>query len=188
MAEPVDYIDGPEKQIRNEMLFTLSERDKGTLAIVVTSSEWKRNELYHFLKSHLKEYTFFDLDLAGYSYTSLYKGMQELLPDNLLHSEPVQYLVSITNLENSFYQAGSEGISSLVEQLNFERELIFNQPYIVLLWVSEGFDRELQKKAPDLMQWMSKRFVIEDNIGGAGFRTSSAIWNSRRARRYIQEI
>ncbi|HEX9511432.1 MAG TPA: tetratricopeptide repeat protein [Puia sp.] len=163
MAEQADEINEQEKQIRNEMLFTLSDRDRGTLAMVITPNEWKRKELYHFLKEHLKEYSFFDLDLTTQTYTSLYRALQELLPQPVLQSEPVQYLVSVTGLESSLYKAedGKIEFSSLVAQLNFERELIFNQPYIVLLWVSEGFDRELQKKAPDLMHWMSKRFVFE---------------------------
>ena len=146
------------------MLFTLSERNRGTLSMVVTSNEWKRNELYRFLKGHLKEYTFFDLDLTAHTYTSLYRALQELLPKTVLQSEPVQYLVSVTGLESSLYKTedGRIEFSSLVAQLNFERELIFNQPYIVLLWVGEGFDRELQRKAPDLMHWMSKRFVFKD--------------------------
>jgi len=99
MAEPADEISEQEKQTRNEMLFTLSERDRGTLAIAVTPNEWEKKEIY--------------------------------------------------------------------------RELIFNQPYIILLWISEGFDKELQKKAPDLMHWMSKRFVFEEN-GPDGMEAAEA--------------
>lgn len=175
MAEPGSDINEQEKQTRNEMLFTLSERDRGTLAMVITPNEWKKNELYHFLKDHLKEYTFFDLDLTSQTYTSLYRAMQELLPENVLASEPVQYLISVTGLENSLYKTadGKIEFSSLVAQLNFERELIFNQPYIILLWVSEGFDQELRRKAPDLMHWMSKRFVFEEN-GSDGMEVAEA--------------
>ena len=54
-------ISEQEKQERNEMLFTLSERDRGTLAMAITPNEWKRKEVYHFLKEHLKEYSFFVL-------------------------------------------------------------------------------------------------------------------------------
>jgi tetratricopeptide (TPR) repeat protein len=87
----------------------------------------------------------------------------------------VQYLVSVTGLESSLYMTedGMIEFSSLVAQLNFERELIFNQPYIILLWISEGFDKELQKKAPDLMHWMSKRFVFEEN-GPDGLEVAEA--------------
>jgi len=160
-------IDREEEQVRNEMLFTLSERGRGTLAMVITSDEWKREAVYHFLKTRLKEYIFFDLDMTAHSYTSLYKALQELLPSTILQSDPVQYLISVTGLETGHLRAKDShiGSSSLVAQLNFERELIFNQPYIILLWVSESFDRELQKNAPDLMHWMSKRFVF--NTGGS---------------------
>lgn len=163
MAEQAGEISVQEKQTRNEMLFTLSERDRGTLAMAVTPNEWKRKEIYRFLKDHLKEYIFFDLDLTQHTYTSLYHALQELLPPDILQSEPVQYLVSVTGLENSLYKTedGNVEFSSLVAQLNFERESIFNQSYIILLWISEGFDNELRRKAPDLMHWMSKRFVFE---------------------------
>jgi tetratricopeptide (TPR) repeat protein len=164
MEDQADQINDQEKQLRNEMLFTLSERDRGTLAMVVTPNEWKQKELHGFLKDHLKEYTFFDLDLTAHTYTSLYRALQELLPKTVQQSEPVQYLVNVTGLESSLYKTedGRIEFSPLVAQLNFERELIFNQPYIILLWVSEGFDKEVQKKAPDLMHWMSKRFVFKD--------------------------
>ena len=175
MAEQADQINEQEKQTRNEMLFTLSERDRGTLAMAITPNEWKRKEVYHFLKDHLKEYIFFDLDLTSHTYTSLYRALQELLPQSVLQSEPVQYLVSVTGLESSLYKTedGRIEFSSLVAQLNFERELIFNQPYIILLWVSEGFDRELRHKAPDLMHWMSKRFVFEEK-GSDGMEVAEA--------------
>lgn len=175
MAKQADEINEQEKQTRNEMLFTLSERDRGTLAMAITPNEWKRKEVYHFLKAHLKEYSFFDLDLTSHNYTSLYRALQELLPGNITESESVQYLVSVTGLESSLYKTedGRIEFSSLVAQLNFERELIFNQPYIILLWISEGFDKELQKKAPDLMHWMSKRFVFEEN-GPDGMEVAEA--------------
>jgi tetratricopeptide (TPR) repeat protein len=164
MEDETEQISNKEKQVRSQMLFTLSERDRGTLAIIVTSNEWKRKQLYRFLKGHLSEYTFFDLDLTSHSYTSLYKALQELLPEPVRNSNPAQYLISVTGLESSLYttEDGRIEFSSLVAQLNFERELIFNQPYIILLWVSEGFDHELQRKAPDLMHWMSKRFVFKE--------------------------
>jgi len=165
MAEQANELSEEEKQKKNEMLFTLSDRDRGTLAMIVTNNEWKKNELYQFLKGHLQGYHFFDLDLTPHTYISLYKALQELLPSNVLQSEPVQYLVSVTGLESSLYKTedGKVEFSSLVAQLNFERELIFRQPYIILLWVNEGFDRELRKKAPDLMHWMSKRFVFDED-------------------------
>jgi len=164
MAEQAGELNQEEKQTRNEMLFTLSERDLGTLAMVVTPNEGKRNELYRWLKDHLEEYTFFDLDLTAHTYSSLFKALQELLPSAVLQSQPVQYVVNVMGLENSLYttEDGKIEFSPLVAQMNFERELLFNQPYLVLLWVSEGFDRELRRKAPDLMQWMSKRFVFEE--------------------------
>jgi tetratricopeptide (TPR) repeat protein len=175
MAEQADEISEQEKQTRNEMLFTLSERDRGTLAMAITPNEWKRKEVYHFLKEHLKEYSFVDLDLTSHTYTSLYRALQELLPQLVLQSQPVQYVVSVIGLESSLYKTddGRIEFSSLVAQLNFERELIFNQPYIILLWISEGFDKELQKKAPDLMHWMSKRFVFEET-GSDGMEVAEA--------------
>lgn len=152
-----------DKQLRNEMLFTLSERDSGTLATIVTENKKQQKELYQFLKDHLNEYKFYDLDLTSHHYTSLYKALQELLPVHVLHSSPVEYFVNVTGLENSVYKTkdGRIEYSDLIAQLNFERELLFGQPYIIVLWISTGFDKELQKKAPDLMHWLSKRFVFE---------------------------
>jgi tetratricopeptide (TPR) repeat protein len=165
MAEEANEISEQEKQQRNEMLFTLSDRDRGTLAMIVTGNEWKRKELYRFLKAHLQEYIFTDIDLTPHNYTSLFRAMQELLPENIQQSDPVRYLISVTGLESSLYKTGDGKIefSALIAQLNFERELIYNQPYIILLWTTEGFDKELQKKAPDLMHWMSKRFVFNED-------------------------
>lgn len=175
MAEQANDLNEHERHLRNQMLFTLSELDKGTLAMVVTPNEWKKKELYLFLKGHLREYEFFDLDLTPYNYNSLYKALAELLPSTILESQPVQYLVSVTGLESSLYttEDGKIEFSPLLAQLNFERELIFHQPYIVVLWVSESFDRELQRRAPDLMQWMSKRFVFEER-GSDGMEVAEA--------------
>ncbi|HEY4111692.1 tetratricopeptide repeat protein [Puia sp.] len=188
--EEQGQIGEKEKKLRNEMLFSLSERDRGTLAIVVTSNEWKRKQLHRFLGDHLNEYSFFDLDLTAHSYTSLYRALQELLPESIRGSQPVQYLVSVTGLESSLYKTedGRIEFSSLVAQLNFERELIFNQPYIILLWISEGFDRELQRKAPDLMHWMSKRFVFQDdNPDGLTVAEEAIAYGSLRKRGKIKE-
>jgi len=175
MAKQANEIAEQERQTLNEMLFTLSERDRGTLAMAVVPNEWKRKAIDRFLKDHLKEYSFFELDLTSHTYTSLYRALQELLPVNILESTAVQYLVNVTGLESSLHttQDGKIEFSSLLSQLNLERELIFNQPYIVFLWVSEGFDKELQKKAPDLMHWMSKRFVFEEEDAG-GFEVAEA--------------
>jgi len=165
MVEKMINFSESEKQYMNEMLFTLSDRDKGTFAVVVTASEKKQKALYDFLKDHLKEYRFYDLNLPAYSYTSLYRALQELLPAEIQQSTPVQYLVNITGLENSLFrsQEANVKISALVSQLNFERELLFSQPYIILLWTGGAFDRELRKKAPDLMHWVSKHFVFEED-------------------------
>ncbi|HYF31390.1 MAG TPA: tetratricopeptide repeat protein [Chitinophagaceae bacterium] len=155
-----------EKQLKNEMLFTLSERESGTLAIVVTANEKQRKDIYRFLKDHLHEYNFYDLDLTPYHYTSLFKALQERLPAKILKSSPVEFLVNITGLEHSVYKTsdGKVEYSELIAQLNFERELLFRQPFIVILWIGRDFDNELRKKAPDFMHWLSKRFVFDEEV------------------------
>jgi tetratricopeptide (TPR) repeat protein len=50
------------------------------------------------------------------------------------------------------------------------------------LWIGEDFDKELQKKAPDLMHWMSKRFVFEGN-GSDGMEVAEAAFEYETVRK-----
>lgn len=154
--------------MRNELLFTLSERTTGTVALIITGNEGQKTGLYRFLKEHLSEYGFYDLDLTAVHYTSLYKALEEQLPTEIKTAKPVGWLVNVRGLENSLYKSedGRIEYSSLVAQLNFERELLFRQPYILVLWISKSFYAELRKKAPDLMHWISKRFVFDSEVLG----------------------
>ena len=162
MDEQITIAAENEQQLKNEMLFTLSQRVSGTLTTIVTGNEKQQKELQSFLKEHLKEYQFYNLDLTPHSYTSLHKALTELLPAHIQKAGPAEWLINITGLENNVYKSenGKIEFSSLLPQLNFERELLFNQPHILALWISKSFDNELRKKAPDLMHWLSKRFVF----------------------------
>ncbi len=150
-----------EQQLRNEMLFTLSDRDTGTVALVVTGNERQRKELIFFLKEHLSEYKFFDVDLTPHNYTSLHRALTELLPQEIQAATATEWLINITGLENALYRTPDGNIEfSIVDQLNFERELLFKQPQILMLWISKSFYVTLRKNAPDLMHWLSKRFIF----------------------------
>lgn len=153
------------QELKNEMLFTLSNRDSGTLAIVVTGSEKQTRDLQGFLKEHLTEYQFYDLDLTPHSYTSLDKALSDLLPTAIKNAAPAEWVINITGLENNIYRNkdGRIEYSALLPQLNFEREQLFKQPQILVLWMSKSFYIELRKKAPDLMHWLSNRFVFDDD-------------------------
>jgi len=167
MDEQLITKEEQEQQLKNELLFTLSERDTGTVALIVTSNEKQRHRLQFFLKEHLQEYQFYNLDLTPYSYTSLSKALDELLPPYIKNATATEWVINITGLENALYKSedGKLEYTALVSQLNFERELLFKQQQILILWTNKSFYSELKKKAPDLMHWLSKRFVFdEDNL------------------------
>ncbi len=147
------------------MLFALSQRNSGTVALVVTGNEQQRNQLQAFLKDHLHEYRFYDLDLTPYQHTSLHTALTELLPAQIKQETATNWLINITGLENALYKTidGKITFSSLVAQLNFERELLFKQPHLLVLWISRSFYDTLRRQAPDLMHWLSNRFIFADD-------------------------
>lgn len=153
-----------EAEQKDELLFVLHQRDAPTVVFLECNSYAKREELARFLRQHLTEYQFHDIDVTRFSVVSLLRVLTENLPPEIVNSKPVQYAVNVYGLENSLLMSEDGQIkpSLLTAQLNLERELLFrNVPYIIIIWADHLFFQTLQRESPDLWSWVVYRFRFE---------------------------
>lgn len=150
-----------ENKLKEELLFALKNRDSATLVCIAIPNINKRIEIRKFLKDSLTEYKFHQVNLTTKKIQSLHEVLNRTLPAEIKNSNPVEYIVEVTGIENSLYQS-KDGVlkyTELINELNFERELLFSSvPYITILWCNQSFFNILQKEAPDLWSWITYRF------------------------------
>lgn len=153
-----------EAEQKDELLFALHHRDAPTVVFLECNNYAKREELASFLRHNLTEYQFHNIDVTPFPVISLLRVLTEQLPNEIVYSEPVQYVVNVFGLENSLLisEHGEIKPSLLTAQLNLERELLFrNVPYIIVIWADHLFFQTLQRESPDLWSWVVYRFRFE---------------------------
>ncbi|MGA0558429.1 tetratricopeptide repeat protein [Larkinella sp. VNQ87] len=157
-------MDNDEAYTKAELLFALHQRDRPTVVFIECNSYSRREEIAVFLRAELTEYQFHTIDLTPFPVVSLLRILTEKLPESIVQSQPVHYVVNVYGLENSLVVSEDGRIrhSDLTAQLNLERELLFrNVPYIIILWADYSFFHTLQREAPDLWSWVTYKFRFE---------------------------
>lgn len=159
MIEDVDL-----KQL-DEIAFVLADRSKPTLVLISVGSYRKRDELRVDLERLLPKYRSVLLDLSGHPITSLFRAIRERVPAEVLNSRPGEYLLHIYGIEDSLLvsQDGKIAASSLIEELNLERENLFHEfPCCLILWTTPHFVEKLRNDALDLWDWITYQYHFCD--------------------------
>ena len=125
------------KEQWEQLLFSLEGTDKPTLIVIGYDSYLLQQTVYNELKKKFSEYKFWDLDLSSESIKSLDATFIRQVPEKILNSKHCEYIVNVFGIENSLFLTENDSIkaSSLIAELNFERELLFRKyPFIIIIW------------------------------------------------------
>jgi len=161
-------LKGNNKDQWEQLIFSLEEREKPTLIVIGSDSYSIQKKLYKELESVFIQYNFFKLDLSAQSIESLNYAFVNNLPEIILNSKSVEYIVNVFGLENSLFRIKNNQIesTSLIPALNFEREILFQRyPFVIIIWTDSYTINTLKKEAKDLWDWISYHFEFEtDNV------------------------
>lgn len=161
-------IESADLKQLDEMAFVFADRSKPTLVLISVGSYRKRDELRAELDRLLPGYRSALLDLSGHPITSLFRAIRERAPAEVLNSRPVEYLLHIYGIEDSLLvsQEGKIAASSLIEELNLERENLFHEfPCCLILWTTPHLIEKLRNDAPDVWDWITYNFHFPDGHG-----------------------
>lgn len=144
--------------------FAFTKRTKPSIGLMVCESKEIEGQIYKEVKENLKEYKHHSVTLdqtfAGTNTTSLYTHLKKTLPQKILNSKEVTYVVHIFDLAPKLQgeiklPTGVMGNPVLID-LNMDRELLCrNFPFILMFWVDYPTKHLLRNKAPDLYSWLA---------------------------------
>lgn len=144
-----------------QLVFTLGNRVTPTLYFISCDTERTETAIKQKLANALPGYKHFTLELSSQSILSLAETLRNSLPPEVLNSQALEYLLHLHGLETSLFATvdGKFVNTPLPQELNFERELLFNSfPFVTVIWSSKYFYREIFKNAPDLANWLINYF------------------------------
>jgi len=147
-----------------QLVFVLENRNKPTITVIEFDGDETKNRVYGKLIRTLSQYRFYDLDLTTQPVVSLSRAFKDNLPESLLDSEPVTYIVNVFGLESSLFtvKSGTLEESEMISELNFEREILFHEfPFIIILWADAYIIKKLKEKARDLWDWITYHFEFK---------------------------
>lgn len=152
------------KENWEQLAFVLQERDKPTFIVIGFDSYATQKTIFRELKNEFSKYRFYELDLSSLNIVSLNQVFINRLPETILNSKPSEYIVNVFGLENSLFTVQNKNIvqSSLIAELNFEREILFQRfPFITIIWTDSYTVSKLKKEAKDLWDWISYYFEFK---------------------------
>ncbi|KPA09029.1 Toll-Interleukin receptor domain protein [Candidatus Magnetomorum sp. HK-1] len=152
------------KENWEQLAFVLQERDKPTFIVIGFDSYATQKTIFKELKNEFSKYRFYELDLSSLNIVSLNQVFINRLPETILNSKPSEYIVNVFGLENSLFTVQNKNIvqSSLIAELNFEREILFQRfPFITIIWTDSYTVSKLKKEAKDLWDWISYYFEFK---------------------------
>ncbi|MDX2304826.1 MAG: tetratricopeptide repeat protein [Microscillaceae bacterium] len=154
-----------EEQL-NILEFALGGREQGTFGVVIYEHKHYTEKLYELITKKSPQYQHIPLDVNPFEITSLHRFLKEYLPAEINQSTRVRHVIHIFNLSGSLitYDRKQDKIipSRMLDQLNFERELLFRDlPYIVLVWLDKSTSITFHRKAPDLWDWITYIFEFK---------------------------
>lgn len=146
-----------------ELEFVLTKRTEPTLILVSADTSAKSEEVYEAFQSKFAEYHQTTFHIENEEMVSL----EQWLTKKLIAIEPSEHIsemVHIFGLESHFHLAEGNKLkpSSLLPQINMERELLFRDLPIVMVWWLDKYQiSTLRQEAPDLWSWISYHFHFE---------------------------
>ncbi len=155
------HVRGNNREKWDQLVFSLEKREKPTLIVIGFDSYLLGKKLYEELVKRFPEYNFFRLDFSAQNIKSLHHALINNLPEKILNSGPVEYVVNVFGLEHSLFSIKDNRFeeSSLIKELNFEREILFQaHPFIIIIWTDLYTVNQFKKKAKDLWDWISYAF------------------------------
>ena len=153
-----------ETEQLDQLCFALEGRSDSTLMLIACDTQTTRLRIFKKLQAHFPDQPIYELDLSGEQVESLNRSLRQNLPEQVLTATEPPYLVHVSGLEDSLFinQGGEIRVSTLVAQLNFERETLFRDfPFTTLIWTDPHFLDVLKRQAPDLWSWLVYVYEFE---------------------------
>ncbi|MBT9544766.1 MAG: tetratricopeptide repeat protein [Candidatus Sericytochromatia bacterium] len=147
-----------------QLCFALEGRTEGTLVLIACDSQTTRSRIFQYLQDQFPSQPVYELDLSGEQVESLNRSLRQNLPEQVLSATDPPYLVHVSGLEDSLFisEGGKIQVSTLVAQLNFERETLFRDfPFTTIIWTDPHFLDVLKRQAPDLWSWLVYVYEFE---------------------------
>jgi Tfp pilus assembly protein PilF len=146
-----------------QLEFVLTERTEPTLILVSADTSAKSEEVYGEFQTKFIEYHQTTFHIENEEMVSLEQWLTKKLPSTK-PSEHISEMVHIFGLGSHFHLADGDKLkpSSLLPQINMERELLFRDLPIVMVWWLDKYQiATLRQEAPDLWSWISYHFHFE---------------------------
>jgi hypothetical protein len=176
MGKPVF---SPEEQKSLKALSTVfnPRRSRPTLALIQFDHLYTRQKVVDQLKKEIKHFDHVEIYIEYQDLFSLSRYLKENLPLEVINSDPQTYIVHVLGLENALWtstdevpqsldeqegdgqNAGLQTVSTgVVEQINYERELLWLFPFSLIIYVDAYLMKEIQSKAGDFLSWITYRY------------------------------
>ena len=149
-----------------KLILSLNHKLSPTVYFISTNTEKLHKQLHQSITTENTRFQHIDVDLTPHSVYSLRDAISRFVPDEVKSSPMMTYVVHFTGLSASLFTSkdGELKKTMLLEELNFEREVIFQDyPFISVIWMNPYFYKELFWKAGDLMSWVFDRYEFEDD-------------------------
>lgn len=149
----------------HKLLLSLNHKLSPTVYFISCNTERLRKLLYESITSGAPRFKHLYIDLTPHSVYSLRDAISQFVPGEVRKSAVLTYVIHFTGISSSLFTSdgGEFKKSMLLEELNFERETLFQDyPFISFLWVNPFFYKELFWKAGDLMSWVFDRYEFTD--------------------------
>ena len=165
MSKENDIVKHNQRQLET-LKFALTEREQGTFGVIVYDNDHYKDKIYQIVQQNIPDYQHLKEDVAPDEITSLHRYLNENLPEKILKAQQVNHIIHVFNLSSSLvtYDKTKDRIipSKMLDQLNFERELLFRDfPFIILVWLDKAHKQTFAREAPDLWDWITYIFEFK---------------------------
>jgi len=143
--------------------FILKNRKESTVIWITCDDYNYKLELIEDFRLHFPKNNHINLSLKQFNENNFVSFLKKQQP-NAFKKNHNPTIIHLTEIESQIYpHLNSEGKKGkLIEVLNFEREIIFNDlPFILVFW-SETYSQILfQQYAPDFWDWITYKFHFD---------------------------
>ena len=166
------HLTNPEQQetpiIANEkqwqrIKFLLNNNPKPLLVWISVTPPQAINDAQYQLISQLHP-TFKHqlLTFPAQGVVSLYRYLQEQIPNDITQNAPNLPIIHISQIDGHTLPDETGRANPFVEELNFQRELLFRQlPFHLIIWASEYSTLQIKTHALDFWHWVNYHFELK---------------------------